>query len=146
MSRLIAEPTGCNDVAELIPPALRHRHQMLGRTPITLHCRDPDAPTSRKLLRIATPHWEVTIEAASGLIVVSMPSKVTNLIAHGDSNWIVEPRITRDGVSKGELGTDSYPAAANQCCQCNIAAKSFVAWRRTIGKYQVRFRRFVGET
>jgi hypothetical protein len=42
-----------------------------------------------------------------------------------------------EGVSEGELKSDGYPAAANQCCQRSIAAKPFVARWRKARKYRV---------
>jgi hypothetical protein len=89
------------------------------------------------VLRIGDPHWKLTIEAEAGLSIVSTPAKVRNLIAHRDSNKVVEPRITRNGVSEGELESDGYPAAANQCCERSIAAKPFVARWRKARKYRV---------
>jgi hypothetical protein len=41
------------------------------------------------------------------------------------------------GYQRASWGTDGYPAAANQCCQCSIAAKPFVARWRKARKYRV---------
>jgi hypothetical protein len=107
---------------------------VLRGTPKALHCRERDAPALRKVLWIGDPHWELTIEAATGLSTVGTPAKVTKSVTHKGSKYVVEPRITRKGVSEGELGTDDYPAAANQCREVSIAAEPFVACRRTVGK------------
>lgn len=73
---------------------------MLRGTSKSVHCQDRDAPTSRKALRIGDPHWKLTIEAEAGLSIVRTPAKVRNLIAHRDSNKVVEPRITRKGYQR----------------------------------------------
>jgi hypothetical protein len=57
-------------------------------------------PNVSQVLGIGDPHWKLTIEAEAGLSIVSTSAKVRNLIAHWDSNKIVEPRITREGYQR----------------------------------------------
>lgn len=97
---MIAEPTRRNNVAEHIAPTLRDRHQVLRGTPKALHCRDRDTPALRKVLWIGDPHWELTIEAAAGLSIVSTPAKGMKSVTHKGSKYVVEPRITRQGYQR----------------------------------------------
>src|SRR4026209_827695 len=73
---------------------------MLRGTSKAVHCRDRDAPTSRKVLRIGDPHWKLTIEAEAGLSIVSTPAKVRILSPQWHSCKVVEPRITRKGYQR----------------------------------------------
>jgi hypothetical protein len=86
---------------------------------------DRNAKATRELRRLDMPHRKLAVEAKAALVLVGLLTKNNN--GHEGLLLKVEPRITRNWVSEGELETDRIRQPQINAESVGIAAADVVS-------------------